>query len=155
MIRDYRLQLVAVVVLALAAGGCSTLAPAGPGASDAAPEALENSIKWSTASEVDNFGYDVYRALGEDGPWDRVTSEAIEGAGTTDEPSHYRFADDTIEPGTTYYYYVESISMSGARKRFTPIAKAPPKMAPEVEQQGCPVAWKPWRCERLRWTPVL
>ena len=94
----------------------------------AEPEVWTNTLKWKTASEVDNFGYDVYRSEDPDGPFQRMTERPIEGAGTTDEPSQYQFVDDTIDPTKTYYYYVESISMAGVRDRFTPISKTAPKI---------------------------
>ncbi len=100
---------------------------------DAAEETKKtysNTVKWTTASELDNFGYDVYRGESPDGPFERVNPEVIEGAGTTDEPTRYRFVDDTIDPRKTYYYYVESISMAGVRERFTPIGEARPKIPP-------------------------
>ena len=106
---------------------------------DDAPEAHQNTVKWATASEVDNFGYDVYRSLNEEGPFERINAEVVEGAGTSDEPTHYRYVDEAIDPRKTYYYYVESISMSGVRERFTPIAKVPPKITEEessAEQDG-------------------
>lgn len=92
---------------------------------------LVNTVRWTTASEVESFGFDIYRSASEDGPFERVTSEPIPGAGTTDEPQSYVWVDDTIEPRKSYYYYVESISMSGVRQRFTPIAKTAPKVPPE------------------------
>ena len=104
-------------------------------------QAYENTVKWSTASEVDSFGFDVYRALSEDGPWELITPAPIEGAGTSDETHHYRFVDDAIDPHQTYYYYVESISMTGFRERFTPIGKTPPKVPPPEttnESDGAP-----------------
>ena len=78
-------------------------------------------IRWSTANEFENYGYHVYRGLDAEGPFERLTEEAIPGAGTTDLPQHYRFEDPSAEPGVVYYYYVESVSMSGVRKRFTPV----------------------------------
>ena len=96
-------------------------------------EPYANTLKWTTASEVENFGYDVYRATSEDGPFERITEQPIPGAGTTDEPTAYEWADDTIDPHTQYWYYVESISMSNERERFTPIFPAPPKLPPEDE----------------------
>ncbi len=99
----------------------------------AEPEVHENKIKWTTASEVDNFGYDVYRSESEDGPFEVLNGEVIEGAGTVDEPTAYQFVDDTIDPHKAYHYYVESISMSGVRERFTPIIRASPKV-PSTEQ---------------------
>jgi hypothetical protein len=84
-------------------------------------------VKWSTATELDNFGYDVYRGESLEGPFVRITEQPIEGAGTTDEPSYYEYVDDTIDPGRPYWYYVESISMGGIRERFTPVIEAPAK----------------------------
>jgi hypothetical protein len=90
-------------------------------------EPLSNRLKWSTASEVDNFGFDIYRSTSEDGPFDRITSQAIPGAGTVDAPQYYEFVDDTIDAGIDYYYYIESISVDGIRERFSPIIRAPAK----------------------------
>jgi hypothetical protein len=101
--------------------------------SAAAGETWSNTIKWATASEVDNFGYDIYRAEAADGPFERLTEEPIEGAGTTDEVSRYEFEDHTIDPLKTYYYYIESISMEGVRERFTPVGEKKPKIQPGGE----------------------
>ena len=88
-----------------------------------------NTLRWVTASEVDNFGFDVYRSDSPDGPFARVTTSPIPGAGTSDEPSQYSYTDDTIQPDVQYHYYVESISMAGQREKFTPTFKAPIKSA--------------------------
>ncbi len=104
-----------------------------PQAEDAAngETVYENTIKWVTASELDNFGYDVYRGDSKEGPFECLTDEPIVGAGTTDEPTYYRYVDDTIDPYETYWYYVESISLHGDRERFTPIYSAKPKLERE------------------------
>ncbi len=95
---------------------------------------IKNTIRWSTASEVENFGYDVYRGEAEDGPFVRLTSKPIAGAGTSDEPHKYAYADKDIDPTKDYWYYVESISFSGVRERFTPVQKAKAKQPkPEME----------------------
>ena len=116
---------------------CTSTAPPPAGQPDAPPavehnevtpeKPLVNTIRWTTASEVENFGFDVYRSTSEDGPFERITPEPIPGAGTTDEPQPYVFVDDTIDPTTGYYYYLESISMQGVRERFSPINYSPPK----------------------------
>lgn len=89
-----------------------------------------NTIRWKTASEVDNLAFDVYRATIESGPFTRVTRRPIRGAGTSDEPHDYVFVDEAIEAGTSYWYYVESISMNGVREKFTPTFMAPLKGVP-------------------------
>lgn len=78
-------------------------------------------LRWSTASEFERYGYHVYRGREEDGPFERLTGEAIPGAGTTDLPQDYRFEDPDVEPGEKYFYYVESVSTGGQRDRLTPI----------------------------------
>lgn len=99
-------------------------------------EPYSNRIKWQTASELNNFGYDVYRGESPDGPFEHLNPEVIAGAGTTDEPTAYEFVDLSIDPHKTYYYYVESVSMNGVRERFTPIGKAPPKIPAAAEAAG-------------------
>ena len=92
-----------------------------------------NTLRWSTASEVDNFGFDVYRALAEDGPFTRMTKKPIAGAGTVDTPQRYVWVDERIDPDVAYFYYVESISMSGERAPFTPVIRAEAKNAPATK----------------------
>ncbi|MBX3726868.1 MAG: hypothetical protein KF823_13235 [Xanthomonadales bacterium] len=88
---------------------------------------IANTPRWSTAAELDNFGFDVYRGEAEDGPFERLTAAPIPGAGTSDEPHSYSFRDDTIDPCKDYWYYVESISTNGNREKFTPTFRAPAK----------------------------
>ena len=89
-----------IVVLAL---GC---AHADESTQPAAPEAtvLENTIRWSTASEVENFGYDIFRGSKEDGPFARINDAPVPGHGTTDVPQKYEYRDRAIEPETEYWY---------------------------------------------------
>lgn len=111
--------------------GCASSGGVAP--ESAAEEPLVNTLKWTTASEVDNFGFDIYRSLSEDGPFDRITAEPLAGAGTTDEPQPYVFVDDAIDPSKDYYYYIESISLGGVREKFSPVIRSPAKrpVAPE------------------------
>lgn len=137
--------LVAVVVIGIGvAAGCAssggddpgsattsdrggTEAPPPTGAETPEEKPLVNTLKWTTASEVDNFGFDIYRGVSEEGPFERITSDPLPGAGTTDEPQKYVYLDEEIDPGRDYYYYIESISLGGIRERFSPIIKAPAK----------------------------
>jgi len=90
----------------------------------------KNTLKWSTASEVDNFGFDIYRAGSENGPFIRLNDSPIPGAGTSDLPTYYEYVDDTINPTLEYFYYIESISISGEREKFTPTNRVAPKIDP-------------------------
>lgn len=88
---------------------------------------IANTVRWTTASEVDNFGYDVFRGEAEDGPFTKLTAQPMLGGGTTDETHKYEYRDDAIDPCKDYWYFVESISTGGAREKFTPVFKAPAK----------------------------
>lgn len=99
-------------------------------------EAYKNTLRWTTASEVENFGFDVYRGDAQEGPFERLTESPIPGAGTIDTPSQYEYADDTIDPYAEYWYYVESISIHGVREHFTPVFRAKPKLPAEGEESG-------------------
>jgi len=134
--RRYASVLAAALVLALPSLGAAQAAPPSPAPAPAAspapgtspsPGPPANTLKWSTASEVENFGYDIYRADAEDGPWVRINAKPIAGAGTLDEPSYYQYVDTNIDSTRIYYYYVESISLKGVREKFTPVIKAPAK----------------------------
>ncbi len=141
-------SVVLVLFLAIISGCASTStqdAATPPSENSASPaavpteelEPLTNKLKWSTASEVDNFGFDIYRSIVEDGPFERITQTPMAGAGTVDAPQYYEFVDADIDPAQDYYYYVESISIDGVRERFSPIIKAPAKRpADGVGTQG-------------------
>jgi len=108
----------------------ATQVPVGQCGDQSAIEAgqrIANTPKWSTASELENFGFDVYRGDTEEGEFTRLTESPIQGAGTSDEPHSYSYRDDSIDPCKDYWYYVEAISTSGGREKFTPTFRAPAK----------------------------
>lgn len=92
-----------------------------------AEQRVVNTVRWTTASEQDNFGYDVFRGDAEKGPFAKQTKQPILGNGTTNETHDYVYPDDAIDPCKDYWYYVESIDTRGTREKFTPVFKAPAK----------------------------
>ena len=104
----------------LLASACASLGGAEPPAAPA-EEPAPIVLTWTTASEVESYGFHVYRARAADGPFERVNDEIIPGAGTTDLERSYTYVDDEAEVGVTHYYYVESVSLAGERRRFTPV----------------------------------
>jgi hypothetical protein len=91
---------------------------------------IANTARWTTASEQDNFGFDVFRGDSEKGEFKKLTESPILGAGTSDETHKYEFRDDTIDPCKDYWYYVEQISTKGVHEKITPTFHAPPKRRP-------------------------
>ncbi|MEO5622874.1 MAG: hypothetical protein ABIQ78_05610 [Dokdonella sp.] len=109
----------------------------------AADARVANTARWTTASEQNNFGFEVYRGDTEKGEFKKLTKEPILGAGTSDETHKYEFRDDTIDPCHEYWYYVEGISTSGTREKFTPTFRAPPKRRAVGSAPVAPVAPAP------------
>lgn len=109
----------------VAAGGCGSQAKV------PADQRVTNTARWTTASESDTFGYDVYRSDSENGKFVRITKKPVLGNGTTSETHKYEFVDDTIDPCKEYWYYVEEITTSGERTKFTTVFKAKAKRHPD------------------------
>lgn len=95
---------------------------AGPSGGESAPKG-KVVINWSTESEEDNYGYNIYRSKSEEGPFRKINETIIQGAGTTSDPHEYVFVDQPLEIGESYYYYIESVSFAGVKERFTPVSK--------------------------------
>ena len=96
-------------------------------------------LHWSTASEMANLGFDVYRSDYEDGPYTKVNPELIKGAGTDATSHDYTFIDEEAVPGKTYYYAIEDIDFSGASERHASIEVV-------YERQIMSGAWSRWVC---------
>jgi hypothetical protein len=123
------LRLTGLLLLSSLLVGCAGCTEPPP--EDEKPTGIQNTVSWKTASELDNYGFDVYRSTSEDGPFETINDKPIAGAGTVDVPQRYEHLDRDIQPDTAYVYYVESISLTGERKKVTPLLRAPPKQAPE------------------------
>lgn len=78
-------------------------------------------LRWTTASELDNYGFFVMRSDLEEGPFKPLHPKAIPGAGNSEMPHSYNYDDTAVEMGKAYFYYVESVSTRGEREKFTPV----------------------------------
>ena len=90
--------------------------------------ALSAQLRWQTATEVDNEGWEVERkAIANFGPASVATAAGklpnadwvhagfVKGAGTSTEPKQYAFADQNLSPGT-YDYRLKQTDRSGSFK---------------------------------------
>ncbi|RLC45428.1 MAG: hypothetical protein DRH57_08000, partial [Candidatus Cloacimonadota bacterium] len=80
-------------------------------------------LYWTTQSETDNLGWNVYRAETDNFTQSiKINPDMIEGAGTSSQPNEYSFADETgITNGKTYWYWLESVSYYGQMEQYGPI----------------------------------
>lgn len=78
-------------------------------------------VEWSTASELDTAGFNLYRSESESGPFTRVNPALIPGAPDPLTGDNYQFADQQVTPGVTYFYQLEEVETSGRTTRHGPI----------------------------------
>lgn len=82
---------------------------------------------WITESETDNLGWNIFRSHIENGfaanNYLQLNNGIIAGMGTTTEPTNYSFTDDfPVNNGATYYYWLQSVSISGELELFGPVS---------------------------------
>lgn len=76
-------------------------------------------ITWQTESELENAGFNIFRAETKNGRFVAVNSKLIPGAGTTSERHTYQFTDTGTKPRNHYYYRLEEVSFTGVRQTLT------------------------------------
>jgi len=70
-------------------------------------------LEWETASEIDNMGFNIYRAESADGEYTKINGALIPAKGSATEGALYSFVDWSVEKGKTYYYKLEDVDVSG------------------------------------------
>jgi len=86
----------------------------------AVPRASSVELRWSTATEQNNLGFEIQRSETDDGP---LTAESlpwrtigfVDGNGTSNTPQEYRFHDRNVR-ARTYHYRLKQIDRDGKFK---------------------------------------
>jgi hypothetical protein len=76
---------------------------------DAKANGLDVDLSWSTATEVNNYGFEIQRKAQDD----FITVGFVKGNGTTTEKQNYNFTDKELAEGS-YTYRLKQIDYSGA-----------------------------------------
>jgi len=89
-------------------------------------------LTWTTQSEINNQGFEVYRSTREDGAYALIASyennEALQGAGNSNTERSYRYEDRLIAGGETYWYQIADVDYSGVRTFHGPVSAAAPEV---------------------------
>jgi hypothetical protein len=72
-------------------------------------------VAWQTASETNNYGFEIYRRRGELSEWTRIGF--IEGHGTTLAPHSYSYLDPSLAFGE-YTYRIKQTDLDGKSETF-------------------------------------
>jgi hypothetical protein len=78
-------------------------------------------LAWTTQSESDNLGFQVYRSDEASAGYEKLTDELIPAAGNSQTVRDYSYLDDTVEGGMTYYYKLADVSVDGLETLHGPI----------------------------------
>ncbi|RPI73956.1 MAG: T9SS C-terminal target domain-containing protein [Ignavibacteriales bacterium] len=81
------------------------------------------SLKWNTASELNNRGFEVERKIISNrssviSSWERI--EFVKGRGTTSEPQSYSYTDKNVNSGI-YQYRLKQIDFDGSFRIYDPV----------------------------------
>lgn len=95
--------------------------------SEQPPSQLRNTLSWATDSEVDVFGFYVYRATEHEQAFSRLNENPLPARGGPDIGARYQYEDVTIQPGLRYRYYINQLDNSGREERLTPVLASRPK----------------------------
>ncbi len=84
-----------------------------------AADAPVNTLRWSTEKEQGTYGYLVYRAPSDAGPFRRINDRVV----AADGEGRYTFVDAAVVPGQVYFYRIYAVSTRGFKKSLGPIVR--------------------------------
>jgi len=88
----------------------------------ATPQGSGVLLQWETAIEIDNVGFNLYRAQSPEGSWVRLNDTLIPSqAPGSVFGSIYTWFDEDVEAGITYYYKLEDVEVGGRRTFHGPV----------------------------------
>ena len=96
-------------------------------------------LRWKTASEINNVGFEIWRAL-ENGPFAKIasyeTDPGLQGAGNSNEENRYVFTDRMVESGRTYQYKLVDVDVNGQKTVHGPIRVVTAPVDVDVVESG-------------------
>jgi|GEM_PF-3345174 len=72
-------------------------------------------LYWSTASEIDNAGFNIYRAESRDGEYSKINEALIPAQGAALVGADYTFIDTDVQLWKKYFYILEDVDTTGAQ----------------------------------------
>jgi hypothetical protein len=89
------------------------------------PKSRKVTVEWTTESEIDNAGFNLYRAESEDGEYIQINEGLIPAEGSPTEGASYEFFDEGVKNRRTYYYKLEDIDLNGVSTMHGPVSATP------------------------------
>jgi hypothetical protein len=90
-------------------------------AQEPTPPASVVIVEWTTESEVDTAGFNIYRSESVEGPYIRINPELIPSSPDPILGGKYVYTDTNVVAGHTYYYKLEDVELGGTTTMHGPI----------------------------------
>ena len=88
-------------------------------ADDLPPAGSGPLVKWSVMNEAALYGYQIFRATDENGPFVLINRPAIPVKKHDNTGSTYQWRDDTAVSGKTYWYFIGLLYSDGHKQQLT------------------------------------
>jgi len=85
-------------------------------------------LTWTTESEIDNAGFNLYRAESGDGEYVKINDSLIPAKGSPTQGATYQFIDENVKNRAIYYYKLEDIDLSGKSTMHGPVSAVPRRL---------------------------
>ncbi|MEJ2055778.1 MAG: FlgD immunoglobulin-like domain containing protein, partial [Calditrichaceae bacterium] len=86
-------------------------------------------LNWTTASEIDNAGFAILRSLQKENEYEEIdsyrTNDALKGAGNSSTTHQYKYIDQMVGNGMTYWYKLVDVDYNGVRLEHGPVCASP------------------------------
>jgi len=82
-------------------------------------------LQWVTGSEIDNEGFNLYRAESEDGEYVKINPSLIPAEGSPTQGASYKFVDNNTRNRKTYWYKLEDVDIYGNSTVHGPVSALP------------------------------
>jgi hypothetical protein len=79
-------------------------------------------VKWTTAVEIENAGFNLYRADSADGSYVRINPKLIPAKSNPISGRTYPYLDKDVERGKTYFYKLEDVDLQGNTMMHGPVS---------------------------------
>jgi len=94
-------------------------------------------VTWTTGSEVDTVGFNIWRSGSFSGTYTKLNASIIAAQGTGEGGASYSFTDATATPGT-YYYKLEDLDTHGVATYHGPASAVVGTPSPITSFQATP-----------------
>jgi len=104
-------------------GDCATVI--GLSSFTAVPDNRKVVIEWTTETEINNAGFNLYRSESVDGAYVKINPVLIPAKGVGTSGASYQYEDNNVKNRNTYYYKLEDLDTSGISTMHGPAVATP------------------------------